>query len=87
MKSYKLKLKGTNKNNTKDLDVIILGNNKSQAFSWAYNFFQKGRFVEPYFANGINEQCGGTLEFIPNANELKELKGKYFCPMSAIKLL
>ena len=83
MKSYTLKLKGTKKNNTLDLTVTIYGENKSQAFCWAYEFFQKGIFREPYFAIGTNKMCGGTTEFIPNAKQLMKLAGKYFVPKSS----
>lgn len=86
MKKYILNLKGTKKNSTQDLTVEVFGDNKGQAFNWAYRFFEKGEFTDPYFAAGVNRQSGGTLEFIPSANELRHLAGKYFCPRTALKV-
>ena len=86
MKSYKLNLKGTKKNNTTDVVINVYGENKSQAFNWAYNFFQKGEFVEPYFAKGLNRMCGGTVEFIPESKNIMDLRGKYFVPRSSVVL-
>lgn len=84
MKQYQLKLKGTKKQSTPDLTLTIFGDNKSQAFNWAWQFFQKGEFKEPFFASGLNKMCGGTVEFIPNARELMNLAGKYFVPTTAV---
>lgn len=85
MKTYTLKLKGTKKNKTSDLTVEILGDNKNQALAWAYYFFEKGEFTEPYFASGANRMCGGTADFIPGVEKLMDLKGKYFVPRTSIK--
>jgi hypothetical protein len=77
MKTYILKLKGTKKNKTQDLECHVYGNNKGHAFNWAYKFFEKGEFTEPYFAEGLKRDCRGTAEFIPKYREFMELKGKY----------
>jgi len=87
MKTYQLRLKGTKKNNTNDLTIIIRGDNKAQAFTWAYWFFEKGEFTHPYFASGINRMSGGTLEFIPEADKMMHLAGKFFVPRTAIRVI
>lgn len=84
LKSYKLKLKGTKKHRTENLTLIIKGENKNQAFSWAYQFFQQGEFKEPYYAAGIKRMSGGTEEFIPGAKSMMHLAGKYNVPRTAI---
>ena len=86
MKTYTITLKGTKKNNTQDITVEVLGNNKSQAFNWAYNFFEKGEMTAPFFAKGLNRKSGGTLAFIPTANELMHLKGKYKVHHTSLKV-
>jgi len=83
MKTYTLKLKGTKKNQTQDLTIEIYGVNKSHAFNWAWDFFEKGRFMEPYFATGIKE-ITGTERFIPNASNMMDLAGKYNVPRTAV---
>ena len=87
MKSYKLKLKGTKKHGTEDLTMVIKGENKSQAFTWAYQFFQQGEFKEPYYAAGIKRMSGGTEEFIPGAKSMMRLAGKYKVPRTAVTLI
>lgn len=72
MKTYTLKLKGTKKNNTSDLEVELKAENKAQAFNFAYMFFEKGETVIK------------TDLFIPKAKKLKHLSGKYFVPRSAV---
>ncbi|MGG7036949.1 MAG: hypothetical protein ACI7YS_17405 [Flavobacterium sp.] len=84
MKKYTLKLKGTKKNQTEDLTIEIFGQNKSQAYSWAYSFFEKGEFTNPYYAKGTG-QWSGTEKFIPNASQMMDLAGKYFVPRTAVK--
>jgi hypothetical protein len=74
MKSYTLNLKGTKKNNTSDVIITIYGENKSQAFNWAYLFFQKG------------EETQKMANYIPQLNTLNCYKGKYFVPRSAVKI-
>lgn len=87
MRTYLLKLKGTKKNNTQDISVHVYGDNKGQAFNYAYSFFEKGEFQEPYFAEGINRQSGGTAEFIPKYRDFENVKGKYFVPKTALTLI
>lgn len=72
MKTYSLKLKGTKKNNTQDVTVKVLGNNKSQAFNFAYQYFEKG------------ESHPNVADFIPSLAEFTDLKGKYFVPRTAL---
>lgn len=82
MKNYSLKLKGTKKQGTSDLRIEIKADNKQQAYSWAYYFFEKGEFREPFQAkDGWSE---GTIEFIPQAKEMMHLAGKYKVPKSAL---
>lgn len=56
MKTYTITLKGTKKNNTKDLKTNIEANNKSQAFNIAYLFFEKGE--ENYLLSDLNYAKG-----------------------------
>lgn len=85
MKTYILTLKGTKKAKTQDMKVSVFGDNKQQAFNWAYKFFQLGEFVEPYFAKGLNKMSGGTAEFIPESINLMGVKGKYKVNHSNLK--
>jgi hypothetical protein len=77
MKTYTLKLKGTKKNNTPDLTVTIKGENKGQAFNWAYKFFECAEFVKPYYATGLKKMCEGTAFFVPESENMMHLAGKY----------
>lgn len=77
MKSYILKLKGTKKNNTSDLEVEVKGDNKGQAFNFAYGFFQSGEY---------NSSSANIDPWIPKAKKLSKLSGKYFVPRSAIQI-
>jgi hypothetical protein len=83
MKTYTLKLKGTKKNQTHDLTIKIYGDNKSHAFAWAFDFFEKGIFMEPYFAEGV-KKITGTEKFIPNASDIIHLAGKYNVPYTSV---
>lgn len=85
MKAYKLQLRGTRKNNTKDITVIIFGENKNHALNYAYRFFELGEFVAPYFANGLGRDVPGTAGHIENVDNMMHLAGKYKVGMSSIK--
>jgi len=86
MKTYTLKLKGTKKNNTSDLTIEIKGDNKGQAFSWAWKFFENGEFVAPYFATGVNRMSGGTAEYVPGSENMMSVAGKYKVHYSSISI-
>lgn len=76
MKTYTLKLKGTKKHGTKDLTVTIIAKNKSQAFNFAYLFFEKGEYsstTEWFSRFGL---CR-VIDFIPDAVNLDKYRGKY----------
>jgi len=77
MKTYILKLKGTKKNNTPDLEVEVIAENKGQAFNFAYGFFQSGDY---------NSSSANIDLWIPKAKKLSKLSGKYFVPRSAIHI-
>lgn len=84
MKQYTLSLKGTAKNNTEDIKVTMFCNNKQQAFSLAYEFFQKGKTNTIY---GTEKTGLCTIhKFIPNADELRNVAGKYKVYQSSIKV-
>lgn len=84
MKQYILNLKGTKKNNTEDIQVIMNCNNKHQAFNLAYEFFEKGKTNTIY---GSEKTGLFTIhKFIPNADELRNVAGKYKVYKSAIVL-
>lgn len=75
MKAYTLKLKGTKKNNTNDINMIIFGVRKSQAFNMAYTFFQKGDANVVY---GTKETGLSTIhQWIPEIEKYRHLAGKY----------
>ncbi len=75
MKSYIVKLKGTKKNNTQDIEVVMNCDNKGQCFSLAYGFFEKG---ETNTVFGTQERGLSTIHrWLPNAEELKQFAGKY----------
>ena len=84
MKQYILNLKGTKKNNTEDIQVIMNCNNKHQAFNLAYEFFEKGKTNTIY----RTEKTGLCTihKFIPNADELRKFAGKYKVYISSIKI-
>lgn len=48
MNQYILNLKGTKKNNTEDIQVMMNCKNKYQAFCLAYDFFVKGEINKIY---------------------------------------
>jgi hypothetical protein len=75
MKTYELRLKGTKKNNTKDLSVIMHCENKNQAYSLAFYFFEKGQTNTIYG----REATGFTTihKWMPDAENLKRYAGLY----------
>jgi hypothetical protein len=82
MKTYKLILRGTKKNNTPDLEVELKGDSKSQAFNFAYAFFQTGEY------NSSTAKYHWKLtDFIPDAANLDQYVGKYFVPRSAVQVV
>lgn len=75
MKTYTIKLTGTKKNNTSDLTVTINADSKSQAFNFAYGFFEKG---ETNTVFGTLERGLSTIHrWMPDAENLKKYAGKY----------
>lgn len=76
MKEYRLKLKGTKKHGTNDITVVVRGNNKSQAFSFAYNFFEKGEYNYATEWVSVFGLCR-VIDFIPDAVNLDKYRGKY----------
>lgn len=85
MKTYKLKLRGNKKYNTSDIEVTISGDNKSQAFNYAYRFFELGEFITPYFAKGLGRVVPGTAGHIDGVSDMMHLAGKYQVRLSEIK--
>lgn len=81
MKTYTVKLKGTKKNNTPDLEVKVIAETKSQAFNFAYGFFQTGEFDKN--TNSIEGNWVIT-DFIPSASHFNDFRGKYFVPRTAV---
>lgn len=75
MKSYELKLKGTKKNGTADLTVVMNCENKSQAFNLAYDFFQKCRTDVVYGREAVG--FNAISKWMPDAENLKKYAGKY----------
>lgn len=84
MKQYILNLKGTKKNNTEDIQVIINCRNKYQAFNLAYDFFQRGETNQVY--GTVSTGLCTIHKFIPNADELRQFAGKYKVYNSSIKI-
>jgi hypothetical protein len=82
MKTYTLILKGTKKNNTETISVKILSKNKTQAFNFAYKFFEKGETNTIYG----RKEVGFTTpnDWIVGANDMFHLAGKYKVHMSQI---
>lgn len=76
MKEYRLKLKGTKKHGTNDITVIVRGENKGQAFSFAYNFFETGEYSSTTEWQAKSGLCR-VIDFIPDAKNLDNLRGKY----------
>lgn len=75
MKNYLVKLKGTKKNNTQDIEVKMNCDNKGQCFNLAYAFFEKGETNTVY---GTKERGLSTIHrWMPNAEEMKKFAGKY----------
>ncbi|MFA5158628.1 MAG: hypothetical protein WC451_05600 [Patescibacteria group bacterium] len=75
IKTYTLKLKGTKGNNTPDITVILKCNNKSQAFNFAYDFFEKGETNIVY--GTIKKGLSTIHRWMPDAENLKKYAGKY----------
>lgn len=75
MKTYELRLKGTKKNNTKDLSVIMHCENKGQAIALAFNFFEKGQTETVYGreSTGFNK----ISKWMPESENLKQYAGLY----------
>lgn len=85
MKKYQINLKGSKKNNTNDLSLIMLCSNKSQAFNLAYRFFQVGDTNVVY---GTEKTGLSTIhQWMPNAEEMKKYAGKYNVFSTSIKCL
>lgn len=75
MKTYILKLKGTKKHNTQDIEVSMSCDSKRQCFNLAYGFFKKGDTNTVF---GTKETGLSTIHrWLPNAEELKQYAGKY----------
>ena len=73
MTAYKISLKGTKKENTQDLTVIITCNSKNQSFNLAYAFFQQGRTNVIY---GTERTGLSTIHrWLNNAENLREYAG------------
>ena len=84
MNQYILNLKGTKKNNTEDIQVMMNCRNKYQAFNLAYEFFQKGK-TDTIYRTEKKGFC--TInKFIPNADDLRQFVGKYKVYQSSIKV-
>ena len=75
MKNYLLKLKGSKKNNTQDLEIIMVCENKRQCIGLAWQFFQQGEIDVVY---GSKETGLATIhKWLPNADGFRHLAGKY----------
>lgn len=75
MKTYTVKLKGTKKNNTQDVQVTMICDTKSQCFNFAYSFFQKG---ETNIVYGTEIRGLSTIHrWMPDTENLKKYAGKY----------
>lgn len=75
MKNYIVKLKGTKKHGTQDIDVRMTADNKTQAFGLAYRFFELGETNTVY---GNEERGMSTIHrWMPDAEKLKQFAGKY----------
>ena len=75
MKTYTVNLKGTKKNNTKDISVKMICDSKMQAYNLAYMFFQKG---EQNTVFGTEEKGLSTIHrWMPDAEKLRQFAGKY----------
>lgn len=75
MKSYTVKLKGTKKNGTSDIEVSMNCSSKAQCFNLAYSFFEKGEINNIY---GTPERGLSTIhQWMPDAEKLKVFAGKY----------
>ena len=75
MSTYTITLKGTKKNNTSDIVVVMHADNKVQCFNLAYTFFEKGDTDVVYGrkATGLR-----TIHaFMPDADQLRKYAGKY----------
>lgn len=82
MKTYKLSLKGTKKNNTPDLEIEIKGDSKVQAFNFAYMFFETGEY------NSTTAKYHWELtDFIPDAANLDQYVGKYKVHRTSVKVM
>ena len=75
MRTYELKLKGTKKNGTTDLTVVMHCENKFQAFNLAYDFFQKGRTEVVYGREAVGFNT--ISKWMPDAENLKQYAKKY----------
>lgn len=83
MNAYRINLKGTKKDKTGDISLIINCDNKSQAFNFAYEFFELGETNTVY---GTKETGLSTIHrWMPNAEEMKKYAGKYKVFHSSIK--
>lgn len=82
MKTYTLTLKGTKKNNTKDLEVKINAENKSQAFNFAYLFFETAEYDKT--TNSVKGNWVIT-DFIPSASFFNDYRGKYKVYRTSVK--
>lgn len=84
MKTYIVELKGTKKNNTENISVVMNCDNKNQAFNLAYCFFKKGETNTVY---GTLERGLCTIHrWIPNAEEMRKFAGKYEVRLSSVKI-
>lgn len=85
MKNFICNLKGTKKNKTENIEVLIKADTPGQAFKIAWFFFERGE---------IDMKIGGPAlpnknfkDFIVGAKSLEHLAGKYFVPRKSINPL
>ena len=85
MKNYTVELRGTKKNNTKDISVTVLANSKPMAFNMAYHFFQEG-LTNTYF--GQAPKLTVIEDYIPEilTKNLYSLAGKYKVHHTSVRI-
>lgn len=85
MKTYIVKLKGTKKTNTQDIQVKMNCDSKGQAINLAYNFFQKGEINTVY--GSIETGLSTIHRWMPEAEKMKKYAGKYIVYRTSVSLL
>lgn len=84
MKNYSIKLKGTKKHSTQDIEVTMTCDSKSQCFNLAYQFFER---AETNVIYGTKEKGLSTIHrWLHNAEDCKKYAGKYKVFMSQINI-